>query len=157
MAASNALQSRLRMLRAIRHKAGEQLDDDSYRAILQRCAGVTSSTQIRSQAKADAVITEFRRLGLVRKVERKQNATGEWAFVFSCLPERQLHLRKIYRLAQQLGAAQQPPVAVMSKSYIEGIAAQMRGTTQPLEFCDAEQLHTIVQALEVHRRRIGGQ
>jgi len=156
MAASNALQSRLRMLRAIRHKAGEQLDDNSYRAILQRCAGVSSSTQIRSLAKADAVITEFRRLGLVGKVERKQ-ASGEWAFVFSCLPDRQPHLRKIYRLAQQLGGAQQPPVAVMSKAYIEGIAAQMRGATQPLEFCDAEQLHTIVQALEVHRRRIGGQ
>lgn len=58
------LQSRLRTLRGIRHKAGEQLDDVSYREILQRCAGVTSSTQIRSVAKADAVLHEFRRLGI---------------------------------------------------------------------------------------------
>ena len=59
-----ALASRLRTLRAIRHKAGEQLDDAAYRAILQRCAGVASSTQIRSLAKADAVLDEFRRLGI---------------------------------------------------------------------------------------------
>jgi hypothetical protein len=59
-----ALQSRLRTLRAIRHKAGEALDDVSYRDILQRCAGVGSSTQIRSVATAEAVIDEFRRLGI---------------------------------------------------------------------------------------------
>lgn len=58
------LASRLRQLRAIRHKAGELLDDVSYREILQRAAGVTSSTQIRSVAKAEAVIDEFRRLGI---------------------------------------------------------------------------------------------
>lgn len=58
------LQSRLRILRAIRHKAGEALDDVAYRRILQRCAGVDSSTKIRSLAKADAVLDEFRRLGI---------------------------------------------------------------------------------------------
>lgn len=65
------LASRLRQLRAIRHKAGEQLDDDSYRDILQRCAGVSSSTQIRSVAKAEAVIDEFRRLGIGTPPPRK--------------------------------------------------------------------------------------
>ena len=59
-----ALANRLRTLRAIRHKAGEQLDDAAYRAILQRCAGVDSSTKIRSVAKAEAVLDEFRRLGI---------------------------------------------------------------------------------------------
>lgn len=65
------LASRLRQLRAIRHKAGEQLDDDSYREILQRCAGVGSSTQIRSVAKAEAVLDEFRRLGIGTPPPRK--------------------------------------------------------------------------------------
>lgn len=65
------LASRLRQLRAIRHKAGERLDDDSYREILQRCAGVGSSTQIRSVAKAEAVLDEFRRLGIGTPPPRK--------------------------------------------------------------------------------------
>lgn len=59
-----ALVSRLRMLRAIRHKAGAQLDDAAYRALLQRVVGVASSTQIRSLAKANAVLDEFHRLGI---------------------------------------------------------------------------------------------
>lgn len=59
-----ALAQRLRIIRAIRHKAGERLDEADYRTILQRCAGVASSTQIRSLAKADAVLDEFRRLGI---------------------------------------------------------------------------------------------
>lgn len=65
------LASRLRQLRAIRHKAGEQLDDVAYRDILQRCAGVASSTDIRSVAKAEAVIDEFRRLGIGTPPPRK--------------------------------------------------------------------------------------
>jgi hypothetical protein len=67
-----ALLSRLRSIRAIRHKAGERLDEVSYRAILQRCAGVSSSTQIRSLAKADAVLDEFRRLGIGAPPARPQ-------------------------------------------------------------------------------------
>lgn len=67
-----ALANRLRTLRAIRHKAGELLDDAAYRAILQRCAGVDSSTKIRSLAKADAVLDEFRRLGIGAPPARPQ-------------------------------------------------------------------------------------
>jgi hypothetical protein len=61
---SPVLQSKLRVLRAIRHKAGDALCEADYRAILKRCAGVESSTEIRSLAKADAVLAEFARLGL---------------------------------------------------------------------------------------------
>lgn len=70
MTTTPALQSKLRQLRAIRHKAGEQLDDAAYRAILQRCAGVGSSTAIKSIAKANAVLAEFARLGLGEKPKR---------------------------------------------------------------------------------------
>ena len=65
-----ALQSKLRQIRAIRHKAGEQLDDVSYRALLRRVADVESSTQIRSIAKATAVLAEFARLGIGGQVPR---------------------------------------------------------------------------------------
>lgn len=83
-------------------------------------------------------------------------AEDEWRFVFKLLPERQAYGKKIYRLAERIGALQEPPVPIASKAYIEGITRQMRGTDQPLEFCDCEQLHKIIQALEVFLKRHGG-
>lgn len=80
---------------------------------------------------------------------------NEWAFVFKLQPDRQPSAKKIYRLAEKLGALQATPVGVMSKAYVEGISRQMRSCDQPLEFCDAEQLHKIVQALEVYLKRLG--
>ena len=72
---SPVLQSKLRVLRAIRHKAGDALCEADYRAILKRCAGVESSTEIRSLAKADAVLAEFARLGL-GTLPKRQPLTG---------------------------------------------------------------------------------
>lgn len=80
---------------------------------------------------------------------------NEWAFVFKLAADRQPYGKKLYRLAEQLGALQDPPVPVISKAYLEGISTQMRGTTQPLEFCDADQLHKLVQALAVYLKRHG--
>lgn len=81
---------------------------------------------------------------------------NEWSFVFKLAIECQSYAKKIYRLAEKIGAMQTPPVGPMSKAYVEGIAAQMRGCDQPLEFCDCDQLHKIVQALEIHVKRHGG-
>jgi hypothetical protein len=64
------LQTLLRQIRARRHAAADTLADESYRAILQRCASVTSSTGIKSIGKAKAVITEFDRLGVGRPAGR---------------------------------------------------------------------------------------
>lgn len=80
---------------------------------------------------------------------------GEWRFVFRMAKERQIYGQKIYRLAQRIGKLQDPPVPVMSKAYIEGVTKQMRGTDQPLEFCDCEQLLRVIQALEVFVKRHG--
>lgn len=79
----------------------------------------------------------------------------EWRFVFRMSPDRQSYGRKIYRLAERVGALMSPPVPVASKAYIEGITRQMRGCDQPLEFCDCEQLHKVIQALEVFVKRHG--
>lgn len=79
----------------------------------------------------------------------------EWRFVFRLSADRQQYARKIYRLAERVGALMTPPVPVASKAYIEGITRQMRGTTQPLEFCDREQLHKVIQALEMFVKRHG--
>lgn len=80
---------------------------------------------------------------------------GEWRFVFRMAKERQIYGQKIYRLAQRVGTLQDPPVPVMSKAYIEGITEHMRGTKQPLEFCDCPQLLKVIQALEMHIKRHG--
>lgn len=152
------LKARLTAIRATRHKTGPaMLCDESYRQILQRAAGVSSSKEIRTLAQADAVLDEFRRLGLVQSAAPapEKKPANEWAFVFRLPADRQPYAKKIYRLAEKLGAKQQPPVAVMPKAYIEGIASRMAGAETVLEFCDSERLHKIVQALEVHINRMG--
>jgi phage gp16-like protein len=88
-------------------------------------------------------------------LNQRSNAGAEWKFVFRLTPDRQACAKKIYRLAEKIGTLQTPPVAIISKAYIEGITKQMRGTEQPLEFCDAEQLRKVVQALEVYVKRHG--
>lgn len=99
-------------------------------------------------------------LGEVSQVLDRLNGRGsaadEWKFVFRLAAERQSYGKKIYRLAQRVGALQTPPAEIASKAYIEGITRQMRGTDQPLEFCGCDQLHKVVQALEVYLKRHGG-
>lgn len=92
---------------------------------------------------------------LNRRTKGPAKPVNEWAFVFKLAADRQPYGKKLFRLAEQLGALQDPPVPVISKAYLEGISAQMRGTTQPLEFCDAGQLHQLVQALAVYLKRHG--
>ena len=82
-------------------------------------------------------------------------AGNEWAFVFRLPGERQGYAKKIFRLAERIGAAQTPPVGPISKRYIEGIAEQMLGADTVLEFCDAGILHKVVQALEIYCKRHG--
>lgn len=94
-------------------------------------------------------------LSHLNRIARGANPADEWKFVFRLALERQSYAKKIFRLAERIGALQTPPVGVMSKAYIEGICRQMRGCDQPLEFCDCEQLHKIVQALEVFVKRHG--
>lgn len=121
------------------------MDDDTYRAMLMGVAGVDSSSKL-DYTGMTKVLKHLRGSGFAAK-----NTTNEWAFVFKLMPDRQLYGKKIYRLAQRLGEAGKP----VGKKYIEGIASQMAGATKPLEFCDSEDLHKIVQALEVYVRRKG--
>lgn len=122
------------------------MDDDTYRAMLQGVAGVDSSSKL-DFAGMTKVLKHLRAAGF------KGTAAGgnEWAYVFRLSPDRQLYAKKIYRLAQRLGVNGQP----LTKSYIEGISRQMTGCTKPLEFCSPDDLHKIVQALEVHVKRTG--
>lgn len=66
----------LTQIRVRRHKAAGTLDDDSYRAILQRTAGVASSTEIRAIGKAKAVLAEFDRLHIAAPAGGKRELTA---------------------------------------------------------------------------------
>jgi hypothetical protein len=131
--------------------AKQGIDDDTRRAMMQSIAGVASSKSLDLQG-AKAVLAHLQGTGRAPASDRKwgNNPAGEWRFVFSCVPGRQKYLRKIYRQAETIGAMQSPPVAVMPKKYIEGIARQMVGAATLLEFCAEDTLHAIVQALETY-------
>jgi hypothetical protein len=128
------------------------LDDDAYRALLRRVAGVKSSTEL-TPADADAVLEALARLGAPR--------VGEWGFVFRMPIDRQAAYKKIYRCAQKIGKKQTPPVDAMSKAWVEGIARQSLGLNaggtnviRPLEMCSGPDLHLIVQILESWAKKI---
>ena len=126
----DALQARLRQLRAIRHKSGAQLDDAAYRAILQRCAGVASSTQIRSLAKAQAVLDEFRRLGIGAPPPRKPLSPQQ---------------KKIWALWQQLADA-----GLVRNRRMSGLLGFVKRQTgvDALDFLTWPQEHMVTEALK---------
>lgn len=74
----------LGQIRARRHKAKDMLSDEAYRQILQRLAGVASSTQIRAIAKARAVLGEFDRLQIAPPAGKRQQLTPMQKKLWSC-------------------------------------------------------------------------
>lgn len=138
-------QSRIRAVHAACRSQG--IDDDLRKSIQVQVTGKSSLKDMSAPELSDLLNHLNRRA--------KGQSDNEWTFVFKLTQDRQPHAKKIYRLAERIGAAQTPPVAVMSKAYIEGITRQMTGTEHPLEFCDAQQLHKVVQMLETHCKRIG--
>ncbi len=123
------------------------IDDDTRKVIQLQVTGKVSLKDMSALDLSDLLNHLNRRV---------KTQTNEWAWTFRATPDRARYGKKIYRLAQRIGRLQTPPVEIMSKAYIEGITAQMRGCDQPLEFCDPEQLHKVVQALEVFVKRHGG-
>lgn len=142
---------------AICGKKGLNLSTEERHAIQQDVIGVASLGDMNT-AQLDDLIFHLRKLqnqGKRAAATPTPASHNEWKFVFGLAKERQSYARKIFRLAQRIGAMQKPPVPVISKAYIEGITEQMRGTDHPLEFCDCDQLHKVIQALEVFLKRHG--
>lgn len=125
-----ALSSRLRVLRAIRHKAGARLDDTSYRAILQRCAGVDSSTQIKSLAQVKAVLDEFARTGITTPPSRPQLTAMQ---------------KKMWSLWQQLADA--GLINNRQMSGLVGFVKRQTGVDQ-LEWLNWPQEYQVVESLK---------
>jgi len=145
----NVLQkrARIKVVTTLCGKLG--IADDERHAIQVGRTGKSSLTKM-AVWELDLVIDHL------RKIENGGKPANEWAFVFDLKPDRQRFARKIFRLAETIGAMQTPPVPVMSKAYIEGIAEQMIGTDTVLQFCAPELLHKVVKALEVFVKRHGG-
>jgi phage gp16-like protein len=139
--------ARTKAIHAACRKLG--IDGDQRHEIQLRITGKSSLSDM-SIVDIGRVLSHLN--GLAGPVPSKVN---EWSFVFRMAADRQRYGRKIFRLAERVGKLMTPPVSIASKAYIEGITAQMRGTTQPLEFCDPSQLHKVVQSLEVYVKRHG--
>jgi phage gp16-like protein len=150
----DARKARIKIIKAIVGPKGLALDDGTYRTMLANLVGKSSLTDC-SVVQLDKVLAHVKRQAGQPVAVPKKGDADEWRFVFKCVPDRQAHLRKIFRLAERCGKLLTPPVPVASKGWVEGTAAQMVGCTTALEFCDPELLHKIVQAFEIHCKRHG--
>ncbi|AFL75377.1 gp16 family protein [Thiocystis violascens] len=118
------------------------LDDATYRAMLQRIGGVSSSAKLNGAQRA-ALLAEFRAAGW-KPTPPKRAGRGPRADALA----RKALLRKV----QALLADQQLPW-----SYAEAIVRRQRGlsadTRCPVELIDAEQARGLIAALSRRQRK----
>ena len=123
------------------HKAKKQLhlDDDTYRSLLKRITGKSSSADMTS-AERNAVIAEFTRLGFKEadRAARRKAFPGRPATV----DERPM-LRKVEAL---LASGRRP------WSYAHALAKHMFNVAR-VEWLKDDQLHKVVAALQVDAQR----
>jgi len=115
------------------------LDDDTYRALLARVAGVRSAKEL-SPRQIGAVIAEFERLGWVPKVARKTSRSA---------PNPAAERRKlISKIEAFLAEASRP------WEYADALALRMF-KVERVEWCDGEQLRSMIAALAYDAKRQG--
>lgn len=123
----------LTQIRARRHKAQATLSEEAYRQILQRAAGVASSTEIRTLGKARAVLAEFDRLAIAPPAGQRRQFTAVQ--------------KKMWALWQTL--ADQGKVNNRSLSGLLGwVAGQTDNHVQRLEWLTPAQEHTLIESLK---------
>ena len=127
------------------------MDEESWRAYLQKAFLVQSSTQL-SLPRLRTALAHLKRCGF--KVGT--HTSGEWAFVDTAPVGRARLLRKI------LMQVKSPPLSIpqgQQVAYVEGITRQMAGFARmpecekPLAMCDEPELKRIVLALAIHIKR----
>ena len=105
--------------RAIHAKRREiELDDASYRALLMRAAGVKSSTELNTHAKADAVLDALHRMGASTK---PRSASSRYSGAPATL-ESDPYLQKIEALLADME---------LPWAYAESIAEHITGGKKP--------------------------
>jgi phage gp16-like protein len=114
------------------------MDDDTYRAMLNRVAGVTSAKDL-SPTKTAAVIAEFKRLGW----EPKSGKSGRSAP--KVVPDRQKQIGKIGAFLAEAGR---------EWGYVDGMAQKMF-KVERVEWLNAKQLSGLISALTYDAKRNG--
>lgn len=118
-------------------KAQLGLDDETYRALLARVAGVRSAKDL-TKRQMGLVLSEFERLGWTPKVSAKRTKPSPSA-------ERAALVGKI---EAQLAEAGRP------WTYADGMARRMYKVDR-VEWCDTAQLQGLVAALTYDAKRHG--
>lgn len=117
-------------------KAQLGLDDDTYRALLARVAGVRSAKELGPRQVAQ-VLAEFQRLGWKPESKQQGRATPK-------VPQnRKVVLKKVEAL---LASASRP------WSYADAMAKRMF-QRERVEWLDDDQLYRLMQALIIDRSR----
>ena len=130
------------------------LSQDDRHLMQQNLVGKASLTDM-SDFEINKVLQH---LNGMTKATKTVNA--EWKFVFNLPEDRARSAKKIYKLCQNIGQLQSPPVPIMSKAWVIGIARQMKGLHDQdgvivsLELLSAAELQKIVQALKIHEKRL---
>lgn len=119
-------------------KAQLGLDDETYRAVLARVAGVRSAKDL-NKRQIGHVLAEFERLGFKPKASSKGRKAPMPA------PEREPLVGKIEALLAEAGR----PWA-----YADAMAARMY-KVERVEWCDTKQLQGLVAALVYDAKRHG--
>lgn len=120
-------------------KAQLGLDDDTYRTLLARVAGVRSAKEL-SPRQIGAVLAEFERLGWQSKPAKNSGRK-----VPKPAPERQKLIGKIEAF---LAEANRP------WAYADGMSLRMF-QVERVEWCDSEQLRRLIAALSYDAQRHG--
>lgn len=114
------------------------LDDDTYRALLARVAGVTSAKDLNPR-QVSAVLAEFQRLGW-QPVAKKQGRKAP-----KPAPDRAALVGKIEAFLAEAGRPW---------TYADAMAERMF-KVERVEWCDSDQLGRLVAALVYDARRHG--
>lgn len=134
---------------------GLALDDDTYRALLERLTGKRSAADLDWRERARVInYLAGQKPGAGRKAANAR--ANEWAFIDNAPADCQPMLRKILMLTRAAGIERGKQVR-----YAEGIARQMAGVnascgpvTHPLRMCSYTELWRIVAALGKHVERL---
>lgn len=114
------------------------LDDETYRAVLQRVTGVTSAKDL-SPLKIAAVLVEFKRLGWRPKAKKGGRAAPKVAI------DREKLVGKIQAFLAEAGR---------QWAYADGMAQRMF-KVERVEWLNAQQLGSMVSALAYDAKRNG--
>jgi phage gp16-like protein len=114
------------------------LDDETYRALLARVAGVTSAKDLNPR-QVSAVLAEFQRLGWQPPAKPKGRPAPNPA------PDRK---KLIGKIEAQLATAGRP------WAYADAMCSRMF-KVERVEWCDSDQLQRLVAALVYDAKRHG--